>query len=196
MKLFLEGVESMPNLEILLLGVALAIDAGIVTFALSLLHAHLGKKEKLIRGGICAFLFGFFQFLMLWLGSRVGFLFSFSRFGYFYPVSISLIFFLIGFKFFHESSKNEKIELSWNFIPLIFLAILTSLDALASGLSLGVLPQSYLIALDIGVITFFICFLFSGFALLFQNIPDKWLLRFGGVIFLGLGASSLKSVLF
>ncbi len=186
----------MANLEIFFLGLALAIDAAVVTFALSLLNSHQILKVRIMRALLCSLLFGFFQFLMVWIGSQGGYFFSFSKWGFLYPTLVSMIFFILGMKFFHESSKKEKLELNWSFFPLIALGVATSIDALASGVSLGVLPRTYLIALDIGFITFFVCAIFATLAHFFKNIPDHWLLRFGGVIFMGLGVNALRSLLF
>ncbi len=179
----------MMNLETFLLGLALAIDAGVVTFALSLMQVDLPLKSRLGRGFLCAMTFGFFQFFMLWSGSYGGFVISFSQWGYFFPTIVASVFLLISLKFFHESTKTTKDQLVWGFLPLMVLGIVTSIDALASGISFGILPKAYLIAIDIGIITFMICSLFFILSQFFKNIPDKWLLRLAGVIFLGLGSN-------
>jgi putative Mn2+ efflux pump MntP len=124
---------------------------------------------------------------MLWLGSYGGFVFSFSNYGHFYPLLIAGIFLTLSSKFFLDSFKTIHREIIWGILPLLALGLATSIDALASGLSLGTLPLTHLIALDIGLITFLLCLLFYGVAQIFKNIPEKWLLRLAGVIFLGLG---------
>jgi len=193
--IFLSFGLFMMSLETFFLGLALAMDAAAITFALCLLNNQLDFKQKLGKGLLVCSLFGFFQFLMLWLGSYGGFVFSFSSWGYLYPLTVVGIFVAIGVKFFHESTKPEVQYLSWGLGSLIILAFMTSLDALGSGISLGVLPQSYKIALDIGGITFIVCLIFSLLSQFFKNLSTKWLLRFGSFIFFALGFDVIWSYL-
>ena len=181
----------MFSLEIVFLGLALAIDAAVVTFAIGLLQVHLSKAERIKRGLLVASVFGLFQFLMLWLGSYAGYLFSFSSYGYLFQFVIVTIFFLIAFKFIQESISEEDRELEWGFMPLLLLGFATSIDALVSGVSFGTLPQPYVAAGGVGIITFLVCGLFYLISQFFKKIPDKWLLRFAGLIFLILGAQIL-----
>jgi len=185
----------MMSLETFFLGLALAMDAAAITFALCLLNNQLEFKDKMLKGAAVSLIFGFFQFLMLWLGSYGGFVFSFSSWGYLYPLTIVGIFIAIGFKFFLESNKQEVQNLSWGLGPLLALALMTSLDALGAGMSLGVLPKSYRIALDIGGITFLVCLIFATLSQFFKNLPTKWLLRFGSFIFFALGFDVIWSYL-
>ncbi len=177
----------MITLEILLLGLGLAIDAGVVSFALGLTTADEAPKHRLMKGLIIALTFGFFQFFMLWLGSYGGYLITFSSYGYLSQVVICGAFLLIGLKLFQEAQKNEQQELKWGIISILALAFATAVDALAAGISLGTLPDAQLSALKIGIITFLICSLFYGVSFLFSSIPHRWLLRLGGIIFTGLG---------
>lgn len=168
--------------EVLFLGLALAIDAAVVSFALGLLAVHLSKSEKINRGIAVTLCFGVFQFLMMWLGSFGGFLFAFSSYGYLSQFVVGAIFFLIAVKFFQESMNPEKKDLKWGALPLILLALATSIDALAAGISFGTLPNAYLSALEVGVITSFLCAGFYVMSQFLHHIPDRWLLRFAGLI--------------
>lgn len=181
----------MFSLEILLLGSALAIDAAVVTFAIGLLQIHLARGERIKRGVLIASVFGLFQFLMLWLGSYAGYLFSFSSYGYLFQFVVVTIFFLIAFKFIQESLNEEDRELEWGFMPLLLLGFATSIDALVSGVSFGTLPRPYMAAGGVGIITLLVCGLFYLVSQFFRKIPDKWLLRFAGLIFLILGTEIL-----
>ncbi len=178
----------MYSMEIVLLGMALAMDAAVVSFAIGLLNPEAPKSQKIFRGTGLSLMFGFFQFLMLWIGSYGGFVFSFSSFGYLFQFIVASIFFVIALKFFTESVGEEKRELHWKVFPLIILAVVTSIDALAAGISLGTLPHAHLAALEVGVITAIICGSFYGLAQFFKYIPEKWLLRLASLIFFGLGA--------
>ena len=177
----------MISLEILLLGLGLAVDAGVVSFALGLLTAEEPLKARLAKGLLIALTFGFFQFLMLWTGSYGGYIFAFSAYGYLSQIVICGIFFIMGLKLFQEALKDEQKELKWGLVPLIILAFATSVDALAAGISLGTLPDAYESAILIGVITFIVCLSLFFLTFLFREIPHRWLLRFGGVIFICLG---------
>ncbi|HXH74981.1 MAG TPA: manganese efflux pump [Bacteriovoracaceae bacterium] len=186
----------MLNPEILLLGLALAIDAAVVSFAIGLLN-HDGKTStRIMRGLVTASAFGLFQFLMLWLGSYAGFVFTFSNYGYLYQLVVASLFVLIAAKFFHESFETDRKELTWGTLPLIIMGIATSVDALAAGVSFATLPRPYLIAGDIGIITFLLCGLFYLFSQFFKNIPEKWLLRLAGIIFLALGGNIVRTFIF
>lgn len=181
----------MFSLEILFLGSALAIDAAVVTFAIGLLSVHLPKRVRLKRALISALTFGLFQFLMMWLGSYGGYLFSFSKFGYLSQFIIGGIFLIIAIKLIQESMEIQERQLEWRITPMIALAMITSIDALASGVSLGTLPKAYLAAMEVGLITFVVCLFFYLISQFFQRIPDRWLLRLAALIFMGLGGDIL-----
>ena len=170
--------------EIAFLGIALAIDAAVVTFALGLLVVTDPPATRVLRGLLMTLLFGFFQGLMIWVGSFAGYFFTFSSFGYLSQLIVALIFILIGLKFIREAQTPEKEKtLSRGFFPLLLLALATSLDALASGVSFGTYPNPLLPALDIGVITLLVCGLFFLLSQFLENIPEKWLLYFAGGVF-------------
>lgn len=171
-------------MEITLLGIALSIDAAVVTFALSLLHEHDAKHIKIKNALMVTTTFGFFQALMLWLGSYGGYIFTFSRFGHYFQIFIGIIFLALGLKCIQESfSKNEK-KVEWGIFPVLILGGATSIDALAAGVSLGTIPGPHLAALEIGFITFMSCSCFYLIGQFLTQIPDKWLLIFAGLIFL------------
>jgi putative Mn2+ efflux pump MntP len=174
----------MFSLEITLLGLALAIDAAVATFALGLIGLDIPTKHKWIRGFTIAGVFGFFQFLMVWIGSFGGYLFTFSAYGHFSHIIVAIIFLIIAAKLFQESSSDDKKELIWGVLPVLILGIATSIDALAAGISLGTLPNAMLAALDVGLITFALCSIFYIISQFFKNIPHRWLLRFAGGIFM------------
>ena len=74
---------------------------------------------------------------------------------------------------------------------MLILAMATSIDALASGIAIGTLPETYLSAIGIGIITFFICagaYFSSNFL---KSFPTSWLLKLASVIFFFLGGRIL-----
>ena len=177
----------MPSTEILILGLALSVDAAVVTFALSLLHERDLPKIKIKNGLIISLIFGLFQFGMLWLGSYAGYLFTFSSFGYYFQLAVGFIFFGLAFKCVLESSISNDKKIEWGIFPVLILAFATSLDALASGVSLATLPMAHYASLEVGIITFLFCGLFYFIGQFFKKIPDRWLLLFAALIFILLG---------
>lgn len=182
--------------ETTVLGIALAIDAAVATFAICMLDRQLKTSTRFMRIIILSALFGVFQFLMLWLGSKGGFFLSFSKFGHIFQIVVAAFFMLIGFRLVQESFKEENPDFQWGITSLIILAISTSLDALAAGVSLGVLPSPYLAALEVGTITFVLCFLLSLLTFVTDKIPDRWLLRVAAGVFLFMGLEILVHFFF
>lgn len=184
----------MFSLEILLLGVALAIDAAVVTFAVGLLHLEMTVAQRTKRGLMICAAFGIFQAAMLWLGSYAGYLFSFSSFGYYYQIAIAAVFLGLAVKFLNESFNVEQKHHEWGVIPVIILAFATSIDAMAAGISLGTIPQAHYAAAEVGLITFFICGSFYFLSHFFRQIPDRWLLRLASVIFVLLCGQTIYAI--
>jgi putative Mn2+ efflux pump MntP len=184
----------MFSVETTLLGVALALDAAVVSFAVGILNLEISMAQKIKRGLIICTLFGFFQALMIWFGSLGGYFLIFSKIGHFYNLFVALVFILIGMRFFHESLKNEIKEVVWELIPIVILAVVTSIDALVSGISMGPLPEAHTNALEIGIITFFICGIAFTVSMFFKSFPSRWLLRLASVIFFALGGRILIDI--
>ncbi len=178
----------MINLEVTILGLALALDAGIVSFALGLLVREESFQKKMIRFALLSLLFGVFQGLIMWAGSQVGEYVTFSYLGPMFHYLVAMIFFIISLKLFSETFKeNETKSLSWNITHVVMLAFATSIDAFASGMSLATMPLAYMSSAWVGLVTIVVCFIFSLSSLFLKKIPEKWLLRFGASIFLLLG---------
>lgn len=181
----------MFSLETTLLGVALALDAAVVSFTIGILHSDLPNSQKTQRGLMVCGLFGLFQFLMVWTGSFGGYYLSFSSYGHMFQLVVALIFIVIGVRVLQASFSKESEHIEWGFMPLMGLALATSIDALAAGISIGTLPGAFMSSLEIGLITFVIC----GGAYLSSNmvksLPMHWLLRVAAVIFFFLGGQIL-----
>ena len=184
----------MFSVETTLLGVALALDAAVVSFAFGILNLDLSRSKRVLRGLIICTLFGFFQALMIWLGSLGGYFLIFSRVGHFYNLFVALVFILIGIRFLNESLKKELKEVIWEYIPIVILAVATSIDALVSGISMGPLPGARMNALEIGMITFVLCGIALIISSFFQSFPARWLLRLASGIFFSLGGRILIDI--
>lgn len=186
----------MFSLETGLLGVALALDAAVVSFAIGLLNLEATHRLKFSRGFAVSTLFGFFQFLMVWLGSFGGYFLSFSSYGYLFQLVVAAIFLIIAIRILQESLDEDDEHIEWGLGPLLILAIATSIDALAAGVSLGTLPKAYLSALEVGIITFFICALAFASSNFLQKLPTNWLLRSASAIFFFLGGRIIYDYFF
>lgn len=178
----------MITLDILILGLALGIDSAVATFAFGVLHSENTAYEKWGRGFYLFTLFGLFQGFMLWIGSRGGFHFTFSNYGHLFQLLIAGIFLVIGAKIILDTLKSgEPKNLQWSILQSLLIAVATSLDALAAGISLGTMPETHYVAFEIGLITAFLCFIFYVIAEFTNKIPETWLQRFSGLIFIILG---------
>jgi manganese efflux pump family protein len=186
----------MFSMETSLLGVALALDAAVVSFAIGILNLEATHKLKFSRGLAVSALFGFFQFLMVWLGSLGGYLLSFSSYGYLFQLIVAAIFLVIAIRVLQESLDDDDEHIEWGFLPLLILALATSIDALAAGISLGTLPFAHLSAVQVGIITFLICGASYAASNFLKKFPTRWLLRSAALIFFFLGGRILYDYFF
>ena len=142
----------MSLLEIIFIGVGLAMDA----FAVSVCKGLSMKKMNWKNAIIIAFYFGIFQALMPVVGYFLGSTMS----GFVEKIDHWIAFVLlaiIGGNMIKESTddelekRNDKID----FKTMIILAIATSIDALAVGITFAFFKVDLLLAITlIGVITF------------------------------------------
>lgn len=144
-----------------LIAIGLAMDA----FAVSISSGISLKKPTLSYYLTFGFVFGFFQFIMPFLGFYGSKIFNNSFANYTNIVSFALLF-IIGAKMLFESLTNsdddssEKEEVI-TFAKMIVLGIATSIDALAVGIVFGINNSPILInSIIIGIIAF--CFSFVG----------------------------------
>ena len=148
----------MSFIELFLLGVALAMDA----FAVSVCKGMVMIKPKIGNAAVIALFFGGFQALMPFLGWLLGKQFEGAIKAYDHWIAFCLLAFIGGkmiydvVKHKDETTKyNDKLDIK----ELFLLAIATSIDALAVGVSLAFLDVSLVTAVStIGVTTFIITF--------------------------------------
>ena len=145
--------------EILLTGVALAMDA----FAVSICKGIKMPKLRKSHIVIIAVFFGGFQMLMPLIGWLLGsqFVQYISKFDHW--IAFALLAF-IGVKMAIESFKHEeedccKCDSKLDLKELVVLAIATSIDALAVGITFALYPDiNILTSISIiGIVTFVIC---------------------------------------
>jgi len=143
--------------EVFLLAFALSMDAFAISLCLGVKDSLHIKKTALIS----ALYFGIFQAIM----PLIGFFIGKQIVGWFkeYDHWIAfIILFIIGLKMIRDSFKSESCELAPKKIShkaLFFLAIATSIDALAAGLTLNFMSLPiYLSIAIIGIVTFIVSF--------------------------------------
>lgn len=140
--------------QIFLLGLALSADAFAVSIAAGICSKDVRVSDKLKMSAF----FGIFQGLMPVIGWFAGFLFLAYMKTFDHWIAMGLLSF-IGIKMMIESRKPEDCKTINYFAygTLLLMAIATSIDALAAGLSILILDvEIYLPALFIASITFIV----------------------------------------
>lgn len=139
--------------ELFILAIGLSMDA----FAVSVCKGLAMEKCSIKKAAICGIWFGGFQALMPMIGYFLGYQFKT------YITSIDhwiafILLAIIGANMVKESfSKDEeKADESMGVKTMFLMAVATSIDALAVGITFAFLPDTNIIAavLFIGVITF------------------------------------------
>ena len=175
--------------EILLLAVALSVDAMVVCFTQGLIF----KDARAKLAFTLAFWFGLFQALMPLIGAFM------TGLVYDYLVGISkwivfIVFLCLGIKFIIEALRTSAEQtLKCLSLPCILaFAVSTSIDALAAGVPLRLMNINLLLPLVlIGLVTFInsiIGFSLSGFL---KNFNSKYIQIFGGLVLIGLGVKEI-----
>jgi putative Mn2+ efflux pump MntP len=181
-------------LSIVLIGLSLSFDALAVSISSGISNRNL-KKFHVVRG---SFFFGAFQFAMPVIGWFLGKAFVSYIEAFDHWVAFGLLAFIGGKMLVgalprknRETRPAKNIDIQ-NIGNLTVLAIATSIDALAVGLSFSMVNQGIWIpALIIGCITFAVCFL--GFecgkkiGLVFETGSQI----VGGLILVGIGVKIL-----
>ena len=185
----------MGIVELLLTGVGLAMDA----FAVSVCKGLSMKKIRYGPAVVIALFFGGFQALMPFLGWALGTQFKD------YIISIDhwiafVLLAIIGGKMLKEAFSSDKEEVAqeceqgerMNYKELFLLAIATSIDALAVGVTFAFLNVNiYLAIAIIGVVTFLLAFAGVVIGNIFGSRFEKGAQIAGGAILIGIGLKIL-----
>ena len=136
--------------ELILIAVGLSMDAFAVSICKGLSTTKLKAKHVLLAG----IYFGGFQALMPLLGYLLGTSFLSLIESIDHWIAFILLS-LIGINMIRESGKEESQNDSFDFKTMLLLAIATSIDALAAGVSFAVLKVNIFFTIAaIGIITF------------------------------------------
>lgn len=142
----------MTLFELFLIAVGLSMDAFAVSICKGLSMQMLNKKHALIIG----LYFGGFQALMPFIGYSLGVHFQNAIIAYDHWIAFILLC-LIGINMMKESRSDdeESVDPSVDFKEMIVLAVATSIDALAVGVTFAFLQVNIAPAVSfIGIITF------------------------------------------
>lgn len=175
----------MTQLEIIILALALSADA----FAVSISSGVCVRKVKILPSLKMAVFFGFFQGLMPIIGWFAGSTFHYYLKNYGKWIALALLS-GIGIKMIIESfyDENEQCKDYFNNRILFILAIATSIDALAAGLSLKFLDVDIFIPAGIiALITFFMSIMGINIGKLAGNKLGRSSEITGGLILIGIG---------
>lgn len=179
----------MGILEIIIIAIGLAMDAFAVSICKGLSMKKMSWKKGLIIGGY----FGFFQALMPLIGYLLGIGFQDKVTGIDHWIAFILLG-IIGINMIKEalSKKEEEKNDSVNFKEMIVLAIATSIDALAVGITMAFLEVNIALAITIiGIITFAISIIGVKIGNIFGNKYEKKAEFAGGVILILMGIKIL-----
>lgn len=175
-------------LEILLIGIALSMDAFAVTVSSSMVYPGMTTRQKLSL----PVTFGLFQGIMPILGYYLGSLFS-SFIDAYSGIVSCVILGIIGINMIKEGfSPDEESEKVFSLKILLLQAVATSIDAFAVGVSFAamgahILSSAAIIAASTFILTLFALKLgnFAG-----KKLGDKSVI-IGGIILIIIGIKAL-----
>lgn len=178
----------MSIIEISLLAIGLAMDA----FAVSIAQGPLLLRKHKCKRYVLPALFGFFQFLMPLIGWVLGIQFAHMIDAYDHWIIFIILAYLGGQMIYEALRGEEEATQAASWLNALVLAVATSIDALAIGVTLAFLHVDivYTSAL-IGIITFIISLIgiFMGLQL------GRWLQGkaeiLGGLVLIGIGCKVL-----
>lgn len=191
----------MDFITILFIGIGLAMDASAVSLAKGM---GLDKDQVKKYAFILALAFGLFQALMPAIGYFAGSHFAGSHFAE-YIQSIDhwiafILLSLIGINMIREGKEEKENEVKIHSIPfkdILLLAIATSIDALAVGVSFAFLKVNLFLAITtIGITTFILSFVCVLFGKKLGSLFEKYAEYLGGIILILLGIKILIEHLF
>lgn len=178
----------MPLGQIFVIAVGLSMDAFAVSVCKGLSVKRLRPAQSLLAG----LYFGGFQFLMPLLGWLLGFRFERWIEAVDHWVAFVLLG-VIGLNMIRSSfSEEETVDDDFSFSAMLPLAVATSVDALAVGITFAFLKVEILPAAGlIGVTTFVLSALGVGLGRLFGRRSRETAERIGGIMLILIGLKIL-----
>lgn len=177
------------NITLLILAIALAMDSVAVSIAIGSKYRDLQLARTLFIAGV----FGFFQGAMPIGGYLIGV--SFSQYVQAYDHWIAFILLCgLGIKMLYEAYKNEFDEEVTDLSnkTLVTLAIATSIDAMAIGVTFAFLQTDiWSASLVIAVVTFGLCVVAVYIGKKLGSMLENKVEMLGGAILIALGCKIL-----
>lgn len=177
--------------EIVILGLALSMDAFAVTISNSFAYPKISRA----RSFSMPLAFGFFQFLMPVVGFVLGQLVSEFITQYAGIITFVILGFIGGkmiWDAFHEEEEEGASEQTLTMPVLLFQAVATSIDALAVGVSFAALEVNVLTSSGIiGITTALTCVVALTIGKRFGNALGEKATIIGGVVLVLIGLKSL-----
>ena len=174
---------TMKNYEIILISIALAMDAFSVSICKGLTMKHKFKRNSLIM----ALSFSLFQMIMpligYFLGSKLsGVLITFNH------IIAFVLLFIIGFNMLHDAYHDEEVKEGLSISELIFLSFATSIDAMAVGITFSFFEINLKLAIFlIGLMAFLFSLIGVYLGKLIGHKFEKKAQVIGGVILIIIG---------
>lgn len=170
--------------ELFILAVGLSMDAFAVSVCKGLSLGRINVKHMCTAG----VWFGGFQALMPFLGYFLGSFFNEIITKYDHWIAFVLLFFIGGKMIKEALGDNEQVDASMDMKSMLILAIATSIDALAVGVTFAFLQVSIVPAVTfIGVITFVCSAIGVKIGSIFGYRYKLKAELFGGVILIAIG---------
>ncbi len=185
----------MELVTIVIIAVGLSMDA----FAVSIVSGAAYKQLHVNHALRMALFFGIFQAFMPLVGSLAGMTIREYIANYDHWIAFGILC-GVGGKMIYESFKigpAKKVPDPSNIVSLLFLAVATSIDALAIGITLSFLKVPLVVAVTIiGLVTFVLSYLGVFIGGKFGHFFENKIEAVGGLILIGLGAKILFVHLF
>lgn len=182
----------MNIIDILVIGVGLSMDA----FAVSICKGLAMKKMDIKKALVCSLYFGVFQALMPLIGFLLGSGFKNVVSSIDHWIAFVLLG-IIGLNMIKEAKSCDVVNDSMDVKTMLTLAVATSIDALAIGVTFAFLKVSIIPAVSIiGLITFVCCFIGVKLGSAFGEKLKSKAEIMGGVMLILIGTKILIEHLF
>ena len=179
----------MGILELILIAIGLGMDAFAVSICKGISMSKMNWKKAIIIG----LYFGIFQALMPVIGFTLGKAFENLVTSIDHWIAFELLL-IIGIKMIIDAFKEDNVSVndSVNWKVMIILAIATSIDALAVGITFAFLQVNLLLAVSIiGIITFILCVIGTKIGNNFGNKFENKAEILGGIVLIFIGVKIL-----
>ena len=173
-------------LTIVVIAVGLAMDA----FAVSIVSGSAYRQLHVRHALRIALFFGGFQAIMPLIGSLAGLTVKEHIADYDHWIAFAILT-AVGGKMIYESFKIKSAQKTFdpsNILTLLALAVATSIDALAVGITLSFITASIALAVTIiGVVTFALSYLGVCIGKRFGHFFESKIEALGGIILIAIG---------